>query len=145
MGLSFENTHQNDIPMDCFAGQLTEEDGVQLLTLFKIESDTRDLMEAIQLYLQKYPYLHTRDEWEKLARDSGFIDDTTNLMLTELEFQVVQFIQTCTSFGLVVTNGAHHIAWSKYYDRNWATNYETWYTDSMTKLLKDPCNRIKAP
>jgi hypothetical protein len=78
-------------------------------------------------------------------RDVGFIDDTPNLILVELEFQLVLSIQNRTDFCITATNGAHRISWSIYYGENWATNYETWYTDYMTKLFKESRNIIKVP
>jgi hypothetical protein len=47
MGLSFDNTYKPNIPMDFFARQLTEEEVVQFLKLFKIESDNNDPIEAL--------------------------------------------------------------------------------------------------
>jgi hypothetical protein len=99
-----------DIPTYFFADQLTEEDVIYLIKLFKITSDTTDRMEALHIYLQKYPFMHTRDEWEALVVDIGFIDDTPNLTLAELQFHISQFIQKRTDFGLIATNGSHHIA-----------------------------------
>jgi hypothetical protein len=49
MGLSFDNKYKQNIPMGVFACQLIEEDVVQFLKLFKIESDTNDPIEALQL------------------------------------------------------------------------------------------------
>jgi hypothetical protein len=62
MVLSIDNKYEKDIPTDFFAGRLAEEDVVQFLNLFKIESDTMDPIEAIYMYLHNYPYLYTRDE-----------------------------------------------------------------------------------
>jgi hypothetical protein len=60
------------------------------------------------------------------------------MFLPELDFRIAEFIQDRSNFGIVSTNGAHLIAWMTYYGKKWATNYETWYKDSATHLLKDP-------
>jgi hypothetical protein len=45
--LSFENRYEKDAPTEFFAGQLTYEDMIMYLQLFKIATDTKDPIEAL--------------------------------------------------------------------------------------------------
>jgi hypothetical protein len=62
MGISFDNKYEPHIATDYYADDLSEEDVKTFLDLFKIESNTKNPLDALQLYLQKYSSLKTRDE-----------------------------------------------------------------------------------
>jgi hypothetical protein len=64
----------------------------------------------VQLYIQEYPYIKTRDEWGKLGSDIGFVKDTHDMKLHILQFESAKFIQARTTIGIMATNGAHHIS-----------------------------------
>jgi hypothetical protein len=115
------------------------------LKLFKIESKIEDPMIALQLFLQNYTSLCTRDEWEAFAEDIKFVEDATRISLPELEFRITELIQECSDFVLMATNGEHHIAWSTYYSENWNTTYGTWYKDYVISVLKGPNDTMDVP
>jgi hypothetical protein len=123
MGLHYDQRYEPNAKTEYFTGQLTEEDVLTFLKLFKIESKTKDTMTALHIFLHKYTShkytsLSTRDECETLADDNEFVGYTTNMSLPELEFRIAEFIQERSDFGLMATNGAHRIAWSTYYGKH---------------------------
>ena len=144
-GLTFDNKYTKNVPTNAYADQLTSEDVKFFLKLFKINSDTDDPLIALQLFLQKYQSLHTREEWEKLTQDVGFIDSTDLMTDSELHFAVAEWIQSKSNFGLMATNGAHRISLAVYYGENQKFTTATTYKESKEHLFLDPSEKKDVP
>jgi hypothetical protein len=145
MGLLFNKKYEPHVATDYYTDDLSEEDVKTFLNLFKIESNTKNPLDALQLYLQKYPSLKKKVEWEELGKDIDFFEDTQHMRIHILQFEIAKLIQHRTTFGIMATNGAHRIAWSIYYGKNWATTYDTWYVDSKEKLYRNKSDKMKVP
>jgi hypothetical protein len=70
-----------DVPVPFYAGQMTNEDIEEIMSLFKIKGHADGDIQAIQLFLQKYNNTKGCEGWDILAEDVGYIGSIDELNL----------------------------------------------------------------
>jgi hypothetical protein len=91
-----------------YAGQMTKQDSVVFMDLFKIKVHGDGAMQALWLFLQKYITMKDRGRWDTLAEDIKFVGPVDALPLCELEYQLeyqlAVHVQLHTLMGVMSTN-----------------------------------------
>jgi hypothetical protein len=90
-----------------YAGQMTQEDIEEFMSLFKIKGHADWAMQAIQLFLQKYNNMKGREGWDNLAEDVDYIGSIDDLPLYDLQYKLAVHVQHNTIMGFMSTNGQY--------------------------------------
>jgi hypothetical protein len=80
------------------------------MALFKINGTMDELIQVLQLFLQKYRSLTGREEWEDLSEDVEFIGPVYKTPLLSLKYQLDEHVQHETCMSVTTTNRGHHTA-----------------------------------
>jgi hypothetical protein len=110
---------RKDVPVPLYAGQMTQEDIEEFVSLFKIKGHADGAMQAIQLFLQKYNNMKGREGWDSLAEDDDYIGIIDDLNVCDFQYNLAVHVQHHTKMGVMSTNGQHRTGKGILVGENW--------------------------
>jgi hypothetical protein len=128
-----------------YAGQTTQEDIEEFMSLFKIKGHTDGAMQDIQLFLQKYNNMRGRKGWDSLSEDVDFIGSADNLPLCDLQYKLAFHVQHHTTMGVMSTNGQHCTGKRIMMGENWKETKETHFVKDPNELRQDVYDQLQVP
>jgi hypothetical protein len=123
-----------DVPVPFYAGQMTNEDIEEFLSLFKIKGYADGDMQAIQLFLQKYNHMKGCNGWDSLAEAVKYVGIVDDLPLCNLQYKLVVHVQSHTAMGVMSTNGQHRTGKGIMVGENWKETTETHFMEDPNEL-----------
>jgi hypothetical protein len=134
-----------DVLVPFYAGQMTQEDIREFMSLFKVKGHAEGAMQAIQLFLQKYSNMKGRKGWDDLAEDFDYVGTIDDLPLCDLQYKLAVHVQECTTMGVMSTNGQHHTGKGIMVGENWKDTIETHFVSDPSELRQDASDQLQVP
>jgi hypothetical protein len=134
-----------DVPVPLYAGQMTRDNIDEFMSLFKIKGHIDGVMQAIQLFLQKYNQMKGCEGWDSLAEDIVYIGSVDNLPLCDLHYNLDVHVQRHTTMGVMSINGQHRTGKGIMVGENWKETTKTHFVEDSNELRQDVSDQLKVP